>query len=82
MTATPNNARSAKLQHLIKRRERVLAILHTPTAAHARIMEQAGCEAAFVGTSGVVGALHRPGRRRHRDHDGMRARSPVGLREA
>jgi hypothetical protein len=33
----------------------VLAILHAPTAAHARIMADAGCEAAFVGTSGVVG---------------------------
>ena len=31
-------------------------MLHPPTAAHARIMEQAGCEALFVGTGGVVGA--------------------------
>ena len=46
---------SARLQELIKRQGRVLAILHTPTAAHARIMGEAGCEAAFVGTSGVVG---------------------------
>jgi len=30
--------------------------LHPPTAAHARIMEKAGCEALFVGTGGVVGA--------------------------
>ena len=50
-----SNPRSARLQELIKRQGRVLAILHTPTAAHARIMQEAGCEAAFVGTSGVVG---------------------------
>ena len=52
---TASNPRSARLQELIKRQGKVLAILHTPTAAHARIMQQAGCEAAFVGTSGVVG---------------------------
>jgi 2,3-dimethylmalate lyase len=46
----------AKLGRLIARRDRVLAVLHTPSAAHARIMEEAGCEAAFVGTGGVVGA--------------------------
>jgi 2,3-dimethylmalate lyase len=48
--------RTEKLQQLIHRRDKVLTILHPPTAAHARIMERAGCEAAFVGTSGVVGA--------------------------
>ena len=47
---------TARLRQLIYRKDRVLAILHTPSAAHARIMEKAGCEAAFVGTSGVVGA--------------------------
>src|SRR5579862_8087869 len=47
---------SAQLQDLIKRRDKVLAVLHPPTAAHARIMQQAGCEALFVGTGGVVGA--------------------------
>jgi 2,3-dimethylmalate lyase len=31
-------------------------VLHDPSAAHARIMEAAGVEVAFVGTSGVVGA--------------------------
>jgi len=41
---------------LIHRKDRVLAVLHTPSAALARIMELAGCEAGFVGTSGVVGA--------------------------
>src|SRR3954447_23054972 len=47
---------SARLQELIHRRDRVLAVLHPPTAAHARIMERAGCETLFVGTGGVVGA--------------------------
>jgi hypothetical protein len=49
-------SKSAHLQELIHRREKVLAVLHPPTAAHARIMEKAGCEALFVGTGGVVGA--------------------------
>src|ERR1700680_3526977 len=51
-----NGSCSAQLQQLIDRRDQVLAVLHPPTAAHARIMEQAGCEALFVGTGGVVGA--------------------------
>src|ERR1700731_5489763 len=50
------NPRSAQLQQLIHRRDKVLAVLPPPTAAHARIMEKAGCEALFVGTGGVVGA--------------------------
>jgi 2,3-dimethylmalate lyase len=49
-------SRSARLKELIHRRDKVLAVLHPPSAAHARIMEQAGCEALFVGTGGVVGA--------------------------
>jgi 2-methylisocitrate lyase-like PEP mutase family enzyme len=49
-------SKSAHLQVLIHRRDKVLAVLHPPTAAHARIMEKAGCEALFVGTGGVVGA--------------------------
>jgi 2-methylisocitrate lyase-like PEP mutase family enzyme len=40
----------------MQRKDRVLVVLHPPTATHARIMEQAGCEAGFVGTSGVVGS--------------------------
>src|SRR5580765_1001327 len=52
MTHSP----TARLQQLIRRRDKVLAVLHPPTAAHARIMERAGCEALFVGTGGVVGA--------------------------
>ncbi len=51
-----SNSQTAHLQQLIHRRDKVLAVLHPPTAAHARIMERAGCEALFVGTGGVVGA--------------------------
>jgi len=51
-----NSSQTARLQQLIHRRDKVLAVLHPPTAAHARIMERAGCEALFVGTGGVVGA--------------------------
>lgn len=49
-------SKGARLRALMNRRDKVLAILHPPTAAHARLMEKAGCEAAFVGTGGVVGA--------------------------
>ena len=41
-------SKSARLQELINRRDKVLAVLHPPTAARARIMEKAGCEALFV----------------------------------
>ena len=47
---------SRRLQELIHRKNKVLVVLHPPTATHARIMERAGCEAGFVGTSGVVGS--------------------------
>src|SRR5918993_5202785 len=47
--------KTARLRELIHRKDKVLAVLHPPTAAHARIMEKAGCEAGFVGTGGVVG---------------------------
>ena len=47
---------SARLRELIHRKGKVLVVLHPPTATHARIMERAGCEAGFVGTSGVVGS--------------------------
>jgi 2-methylisocitrate lyase-like PEP mutase family enzyme len=53
--ATTSSAKRRRLRELLARRERVLAVLHPPTAALARIMEQAGCEAGFVGTSAVVG---------------------------
>src|SRR5919206_733849 len=55
MSETPSS-KSANIQTLIHRRDKVLAVLHPPTAAHARIMQEAGCEALFVGTGGVVGA--------------------------
>jgi len=41
---------------LIHRKDRVLSVLHPPSATLARIMEECGCEALFVGTGGVVGA--------------------------
>src|ERR687896_1297314 len=47
---------SQRLQQLIHRTDRVLAVLHAPSAAHARLMEAAGAEVAFVGTSVVLGA--------------------------
>jgi 2-methylisocitrate lyase-like PEP mutase family enzyme len=47
--------KTARLQALIHRKDKVLAVMHPPTAAHARVMEKAGCEAGFVGTGGVVG---------------------------
>jgi 2-methylisocitrate lyase-like PEP mutase family enzyme len=47
--------KTARLQELIQRKDKVLAVLHPPTAAHGRVMEKAGCEAGFVGTGGVVG---------------------------
>src|SRR5215218_8021000 len=49
-------SRSARLKELIHRSDKVLAVLHPPSAAHPRIMEKAGCEALFVGTGGGVGA--------------------------
>ena len=48
--------KSARLRELIQRKDKVLVVLHPPTATHARIMEKAGCECGFVGTSGVVGS--------------------------
>jgi 2,3-dimethylmalate lyase len=47
---------TTRLRQLINRTDRVLAVLHPPSAALARIMETAGCEVGFVGTGGVVGA--------------------------
>src|SRR3954470_12019767 len=46
-----------RLRELLARKDRVLTVLHPPTAALARVMEQAGCEAGFVGTSAVVGGI-------------------------
>ena len=49
-------SKGERLRALLDRKDRVLTVLHPPTAAHARIMERAGCEVGFVGTGGVVGA--------------------------
>jgi 2,3-dimethylmalate lyase len=46
---------TTRLNQLIHRQGKVLSVMHPPTAALARIMERSGCEALFVGTSGVVG---------------------------
>src|ERR1044071_5128121 len=40
-----------KLKALLRRQERVLAVLGAPNAFHAKIMEANGVEACFVGTS-------------------------------
>jgi 2-methylisocitrate lyase-like PEP mutase family enzyme len=48
--------KTTKLKQLIRRKDKVLAVMHPPTATHARIMERAGCEVGFSGTSGVVGS--------------------------
>src|SRR5436305_5886484 len=53
---TDTSTASARLKQLIHRKDRVLSVLHPPSATLARIMERAGCEAGFVGTGGVVGA--------------------------
>ena len=47
---------SARLRRLIARTDRVLCVMHPPSASLARIMEKAGCEVGFIGTGGVVGA--------------------------
>src|SRR5262245_64920502 len=46
---------ATRLQQLIRRTDRALRVGHAARAAHARLMELAGAEVAFVGTSGVVG---------------------------
>src|SRR5258708_17501945 len=50
-----SNPEAQRLRAWLARKDRVLSVLHPPTAALARIMERAGCEAGFVGTSAVVG---------------------------
>ena len=51
------SSKSKRLRELLARKDRVLAVLHPPTAALARVMEASGCEAGFVGTSAVVGGI-------------------------
>jgi len=55
--AGSSNPKAKKLRALLARKDRVLNVLHPPTAALARVMERAGCEAGFVGTSAVVGGI-------------------------
>ena len=52
----PFREATARLRALLQRKDRVLTVMHTPSAGLARAMEAAGAEAAFVGTAGVVGA--------------------------
>jgi 2,3-dimethylmalate lyase len=42
---------TTRLKQRIERTDKVLAVLGTPNAFHGKIMEAAGCEAAFIGTS-------------------------------
>lgn len=51
----PYNEARKKLRELIARRGEVLTVMHPPSVTHARVMEAAGCEAGFIGTSVVVG---------------------------
>ena len=54
--ASPLTERATtRLKRLIHRQDKVLSVMHPPTAALARIMQHSGCEALFVGTSAVVG---------------------------
>ncbi|HEY4072163.1 MAG TPA: isocitrate lyase/PEP mutase family protein [Herbaspirillum sp.] len=50
-----DQSKSQKLRQLMARKDKVLAVMHPPTAALAKVMEQAGCEVGFVGTGSVVG---------------------------
>src|SRR4051812_28371159 len=52
----PYRDATKKLQELIQRKGKVLTSMHPPSVALARVMEAAGVEAGFVGTSGVVGS--------------------------
>lgn len=45
------------LKELVTRPNKILSVMHFPSAGLARIMESAGAEAGFVGTSGVVGNI-------------------------
>jgi len=52
----PFQAATRRLRELLHRDDRVLTVMHTPSAGLARVMQEAGAEAGFVGTAGVVGA--------------------------
>src|SRR2546427_7977021 len=48
---------STKLRQLLRRKNKVLAVLGAPNAFHAKIMEASGIEACFVGTS-ITGGIY------------------------
>ncbi len=52
----PFQEATARLQELINPQGQVTTVLHPPGASLARVMEAAGAEAGFVGTSGVIGS--------------------------
>ena len=54
-TASPEKP-ARRLRRQMARPDRVLSVMHPPSATLARVMEEAGCEAGFIGTGGVVGA--------------------------
>ena len=49
-------SKSKRLRELIHRRDKVLAVFHPPSAALGRVLDKAGVEAGFVGTSQVIGS--------------------------
>ncbi|MBO0884361.1 MAG: isocitrate lyase/PEP mutase family protein [Mycobacterium sp.] len=52
----PYQQATGHLRELLRRTDRVLSVMHTPSAGLARVMQEAGAEVGFVGTAGVVGA--------------------------
>ncbi|GBD10520.1 2,3-dimethylmalate lyase [bacterium HR23] len=46
---------TTRLRHLLHRQGKVLTVVHPPSAYLAKVMEMAGVEAGFIGTSAVVG---------------------------
>jgi 2-methylisocitrate lyase-like PEP mutase family enzyme len=52
----PYQEATARLQALMQRQDQMLTVMHPPSAALAQVMQAAGAEAGFVGTSGVIGS--------------------------
>src|SRR6476620_7030363 len=52
----PYTQATSRFQELINRSGHVLTVMHPPSVNLARVMEAAGAEAGFVGTSGVIGS--------------------------
>ena len=50
------SVKSKRLRKLMANTDRARPVFHPPSASHARIMQQAGCEVGFVGTGQVVGS--------------------------